>query len=472
MLVWTEKAARMAKQGNQPLVLCNGLTSVVEAQHYGVPAFCWTDGETGGIPSYLIPELVKYLKDGLSLILALDADTVGREAARKTREALTEYDEQISQVDFGGDEGYDLRDYVRTHKDTAMDCLHGLARNFELMRPTVSVDSRRAHDQYIALTSGMMRITGEILPMPFASWREHGGFLAAIPPRKVIGILGYSGGGKTSLVESMIEEWTKMGFDILMYGAEWAPVEYHARRIQRHGGMTAQQWLMHLMALNEQQNNVDPALRSGVLQGDKLTKKSYAISQKLVSSPGSITYIDHDGLLGDVLEHMSKQLFDLRRAGRRPAAAVFDYIQLVEVTRENGQHPVSLATAQIKRWCGQENIVGIITSQVTKQDSRMARNSATPSVLGSTAGQWFREDRCNLFLTTNHLEDEEFVNGIGTGRRINTGLSVVNVTKNSIGPRPRLRMRFDGRRLLWIDQQWGQDEIARLNRTPDLSLYA
>jgi replicative DNA helicase len=104
------------------LVLCNGQTSTMVAQHYGVPAFCKTDGENV-IPQWLIPELVTLLVDGWKLFVALDCDNDGKGHAVAVKIAMQLYQYKPTFIDLGGQNGYDLADFCDKHRDRSWDTL-------------------------------------------------------------------------------------------------------------------------------------------------------------------------------------------------------------------------------------------------------------------------------------------------------------------------------------------------------------
>jgi replicative DNA helicase len=106
------RAIALAQQRNLPLVICNGAPSVVVAQHYGVPAIAASLGSS--IPDPLIEELrVKWPGE---LIIAMDCDNEGRQAARKIIEKLP----TASNIDMRLTDRGDLADYCALYRDDTM----------------------------------------------------------------------------------------------------------------------------------------------------------------------------------------------------------------------------------------------------------------------------------------------------------------------------------------------------------------
>lgn len=105
------------------ITLCNGQTSTMVAQSYGVPAFCKTDGENV-IPRWLIPELVTLLTDDWKLFIALDCDNDGKGHAVAGKIIMQLYQYKPVFIDLQGRDGYDLADYCDKYRDKSWDMLH------------------------------------------------------------------------------------------------------------------------------------------------------------------------------------------------------------------------------------------------------------------------------------------------------------------------------------------------------------
>jgi replicative DNA helicase len=122
-----DKALKLADKINTKiLVLCNGQTSSMVAQHYGIPAFCKTDGENI-VPDHLLPELVLLLADGWKLWIALDCDDHGKghKVAGEIIVQLNQYNPVF--IDLKGKGGYDLGDFCVVHKSRSWERLPGMA---------------------------------------------------------------------------------------------------------------------------------------------------------------------------------------------------------------------------------------------------------------------------------------------------------------------------------------------------------
>jgi len=101
-------------EDDETIVLCNGEISTVAAQHYGVPAFCFTGGEKTEIPSDLLPELRLKAKKKL-IILAMDCDNTGVSSALGIKRQLTSEGFRVRAVDLGLTKGGDLADFCKLY---------------------------------------------------------------------------------------------------------------------------------------------------------------------------------------------------------------------------------------------------------------------------------------------------------------------------------------------------------------------
>jgi P4 family phage/plasmid primase-like protien len=106
-------------ESNDTLVLCNGEISTVVAQHFGIPAFCFTGGEKPTIPDDLMPELRLKAKDK-QIIIALDCDDTGRNAAQGIRQQLQKEGFNVIAKDMQLTKGGDLADHCKLYGSDAM----------------------------------------------------------------------------------------------------------------------------------------------------------------------------------------------------------------------------------------------------------------------------------------------------------------------------------------------------------------
>lgn len=111
-----EKALASLDAAN-PLIICNGEISTVVGIHYGLAAASVTSGE-GEIPNELIAELVAKMflaPNETTVIIALDCDRKGMEAARLVESQFKGHGFNARAVDLGLGSGGDLADFCTLH---------------------------------------------------------------------------------------------------------------------------------------------------------------------------------------------------------------------------------------------------------------------------------------------------------------------------------------------------------------------
>lgn len=131
------------------LILCNGEISTVVAQHFGLPAFCFTGGEKPTIPNELMSEFRSKAK-GKQIILALDCDDTGRKSARGIRKQLVTEGFDVIAKDMMLSKGGDLADFCKLHSQDALsnllDCPNVIADEDELDDGTHSLRPSKPTD--------------------------------------------------------------------------------------------------------------------------------------------------------------------------------------------------------------------------------------------------------------------------------------------------------------------------------------
>jgi len=148
------EAVDLARDTDQPIVLCNGEASVVAAQFCNVAAFAVAGGsEKPSIPDNLLAELREQW-DG-AIIVAFDCDKTGRSSTSQIAAQLKDAGYPIHAVDLHGGPGFDLADFCRLHDD-AVSALAELSELSPTAAPTDSpADSRRfsigTEDELMAL---------------------------------------------------------------------------------------------------------------------------------------------------------------------------------------------------------------------------------------------------------------------------------------------------------------------------------
>jgi hypothetical protein len=105
------EALQIAEAGGFPLTLCNGEASTVVAQALGMPVTCITGGSEREIPEKLLESLTEAYKG--TVVVAMDCDNKGANAARKLYKQLTSVGYAVTVVDMKLDAKGDIADYLR-----------------------------------------------------------------------------------------------------------------------------------------------------------------------------------------------------------------------------------------------------------------------------------------------------------------------------------------------------------------------
>jgi hypothetical protein len=181
------------------LVICNGEASTLVGQHYGVPAFAMTGGESR-LPDNLLNELKRKWQG--ALYIALDCDKAGREAAARIQEQLPAA--QI--IDLNLSSGGDLADFCKLY---TTDSFTELQRRVGVKAtPPAPVDdaisesfqtlASVSHESFVGLQSGKVQRLGLQSKIPDLD-RVVGTFM----PSRIHLILGATGMGKSTLGVSL-----------------------------------------------------------------------------------------------------------------------------------------------------------------------------------------------------------------------------------------------------------------------------
>jgi len=315
------------------------------------------------------------------------------------------------------------------------------------------------------LSKVLARINGDVLsdalPIinPISELHHLGGFCRLLTPGKIVGILGLSGGGKTSFVESMIvDPLRQIGISGVFWGPEWTYDEYAERSIQRYSqAVTMDDLSLHYMHMSEERARKagQRATRFGKPLTNTQTEDVVRTVGKIAEWPGKTHYETKMGVTASQLIDLMQRKVDTQRAqGSNVRLAVFDYVQLMEVAgarseRENIQSAINM----IKTFCVDNELIGIVNSQPTKAGS--AESKAKGDTLDdegyirdlhADAAQFMREWVFNLFLTLTPA--------IRDGQQLNWGR--VNVVKNSRGKEGHVDLQTDFARLRWLDRKRGR----------------
>lgn len=278
------------------------------------------------------------------------------------------------------------------------------------------------------------------LPFPFRALHSFGGFCRIVSPGFLIGVVGLSGGMKTSFVETITDTWRQMGDnDVLWYGPEWNWEKMGDRAVQRWGGANLTDVMLHELYLIEQQMGLTK--HQGKLLSKDAYDRSVEASEKIEHWPGRNHYIERMDIdIDELLIASAERLAEAKAQNRNIRIAVFDYLQLIDMrSARSEQERITNILGRIKAFCVDNALIGIVASQVTKSAS--AENKENNKLLTGEAGQYFRGDKFNLVLTLNPIYDGKLL----------TDQGYINVDKNSAGSTGAVQVFIDPSRFRWID---------------------
>lgn len=293
--------------------------------------------------------------------------------------------------------------------------------------------------------------SGVPLLFPYKVLHDSGGFCRIIPPGIMIGVVGLSGGMKTSFVETITDKWRQMGHHILWWGPEWDWEQMGARAIQRYGGASIEQKLLHDLWLTEEALNVPEGKRHGRHMGRDLVQRSETISYTIENWPGQSHYIENMNIdIDGLLDACHDRVTTLAAEGTHIRVAVWDYVQLLNMRSVRTEaERITQVLGLLKGFCVEHKIVGVVASQVTKAAGSVVRDGS--DTLDAESGQFQRSDKFNLVITLNPVYQGSLL----------TNRGLVRVAKNSIGKPLTKTVYIDPSKFLWLDKEAPPVEVER-----------
>lgn len=228
---------------------------------------------------------------------------------------------------------------------------------------------------------------------------------------KVIALVGASGSGKTSALETIADAYVEEGVPVWMWTPEWTPDEMAERVVQRYGGPTQDELYLHeidkwrVKSLNQTSN---PAHR---LTTDH-EKRAAAAMRKVRSWSTDVSFVENS--LMTVYE-----LAEVIAAARSivtpfPRVLIVDYVQLLKANEVDEKDDTSMynLVQRFKALCVYHGLIGVMSTQTTKEQAGL------------------------------NVKQGEFL-----------GTTVLNVSKNSRGDKGKVRVPSDPAHLRLIDDR-------------------
>lgn len=283
---------------------------------------------------------------------------------------------------------------------------------------------------------------------PLKVMHKFGGMAKIGRRGKLIGIVGISGGGKTSLLETMVDGYLNYNTPVLVWSPEWSPDEFVERSVQRYGGPSMEDMYFHDLFVQELQRGVKNGFGIEMNAAKKAaTSESVGILRGWESEVG---YVDEPFL--NARQFQSCIESTLAGLDFKPGVMVFDYVQLLHAMEENSDLTMYNMLMKIKAVCSAFQLQGVLATQVTKESTR---GQAGGKLLDSLAARFVNDDAFNLFITINPDIDKT------TGDFQPS--SVLKVAKNSFGKKGQVRVPTNWERLSYGDvehpnQYFGEDD--------------
>lgn len=275
------------------------------------------------------------------------------------------------------------------------------------------------------------------VPFPLKVLHPFGGMARAVKPGKLIGIIGVSGGGKTSLLETCVDGLLAAHVPCLVWSPEWCADEFVERAVQRYGGVTSDDLYMHEIFKDEYQRGIKDGV--GIELTQEQVKSATEAIRTLRGYTEEVGYLDMPMLtIGHLTAAMEKTLAEITF---KPRVLIIDYVQLFHAMEINANLTMYNLLLRIKALCQQYNLVGIVASQVTKADAKEQSNG---QFLDAMSGRFVNDDAFNLFLTINPDYDS-------FGNRLYS--AVLSLVKNSMGKRGKIRTPVNWERLFFGDKK-------------------
>lgn len=288
------------------------------------------------------------------------------------------------------------------------------------------------------------------IEFPLKCMHHLGGLARITPAGKVCAMVGASGSGKTSALETLADAYVANNVPVAIWSPEWTPDELAERAIQRHGGVTQDELYMHELTkwLGRAAGNLD---YNTLLSEKRRSDTAYAI-RTIRGWENDIYYLENSLMTVMEMAELIAALRDMPDVA--PRVLIIDYAQLMKANEADTDDTTMYNMIQrFKAVCVYNGILGWVATQTRKDDAEanigqgafkgttvlnvtknsrgkrgMIRVASDPArlriddalhpnqafdgarhYLGSQAGRWVNDDAFNLWVTLNPEYEAEIV---------------------------------------------------------------
>lgn len=301
------------------------------------------------------------------------------------------------------------------------------------------VHSKTALREVAQYANGLALPDVEPIIAPYKPLRLFGGFSHIWETTKAALVIADTGFGKTAFCETLADFLNVAGIDVFMRGQEWTPHDYQKRKIAGWGGPVYEAQVLNQLWHVEHQRGVRN--KTGVRFTPDEQALYNRVVDKLAQFKGEVHHlVSGSATISHILEEASRELYDLRKAGRRVLVAMWDYAQK-ELTGKKGWSELELLTNEIAMWGVDEGIFNIIVSQVKKNAGDKVRRYGM--MLDGNDAQMLTTNQAQVAWTLNPVFNSY-------GERVEEAW--ICCVKNSNAPFPaRIRVKTALNRHRWTN---------------------
>jgi hypothetical protein len=251
-------------------------------------------------------------------------------------------------------------------------------------------------------------------PMDDPQFTKLGGYCTLLPAGKLVQLISYTGGGKTTMMRSLEYAFNEIGIHTLLWSPEFDDMEHGDSTIQLVSGVSSIAAMKNDQYYIDKMNNVDIS-EFGTVFDEFERMKTKEAAQKVMAMPGE-SYLATQ-FSSDVYNMllMFESICDYSLSeGNEIQVVIVDYAQLMQAPHGEKDWDINKSILAFKEWCNlngpyvsprdgvtrvRRRKVGIFTSQATKMAARAVQVGEQPYLTPEDAME-VRPDWANLILST------------------------------------------------------------------------